>query len=114
MNQREQELQNHRQQMAPLRVWQTQLQPRVPDLMNRREALEQQKQTQAQSAGQQWIQIDENTRMAYVMDLLVTKYGYPASRNKRPRTDPQVVAVFKRRRKSAQRALTSFNNSRRD
>jgi hypothetical protein len=53
--------------------------PRVQELMNRREALEQQKQTQAESAGEQWTEIDPNTRMAYVMDLLVTKYGYPVN-----------------------------------
>lgn len=111
VNQREQELQAHRRQMAPLRVWQTQRQveatqqqiegvnqeimnlppldpehpisdmndPRVQELMNRREALEQQKQTQAESVGEQWTQLDANTRMAYVMDLLVTRYGYPAN-----------------------------------
>ena len=111
LNQREQELQNHRRQMAPLRVWQTQRQveatqqqiegvnqeimnlppldpehpvsdmndPRVQELMRRRAALEQQKQSLAASAGEQWTQIDLNTRMAYVMDLLVTRYGYPAN-----------------------------------
>ncbi len=111
LNQREQELQNHRRQLAPLRAWQTQRQveatqqqiegvnqeimnlppldpahpisdindPRAQELMSRRAALEQQKQTLMESAGEQWTQIDANTRMAYVMDLLVTKYGYPAN-----------------------------------
>ena len=53
--------------------------PRAQELMQQREALEQQKQAQAESAGEQWAQIDLNTRMAYVMDLLVTKYRYPVN-----------------------------------
>jgi hypothetical protein len=111
LNQRAQELQNHRRQMAPLRVWQTQREveaiqqqiedvnqeimslppldpehptsdmndPRVQELMSLRDDLERQKQALTESAGEQWTEIDLNTRMAYVMDLLVTKYGYPAN-----------------------------------
>jgi len=49
---------------------------RVDELMTQQEALKQEKQTLTESAGRQWVNVGADTRMSYVMHLLVTKYKY--------------------------------------